>query len=68
MDVADCGQPPDIADAELTYNSSTENSTATYACVTGYTDILNASSVLTCNASGYWMGFTPTCVRGKYVS
>lgn len=68
--VADCGQPPDVDNA----NPSTEgrqtssggaaiDSIATYICIPGYALVGNATRV--CQADSIWSGSSPTC-EGTY--
>ena len=57
--IIDCGPPPDILNGNVTAPSTILGSVASYACMAGYA--LNGYPSLTCEASGAWSGYPPTC-------
>ena len=61
--LADCGDLDDIDNGEVSFNATTEGSTATYSCDAGYE--LNGDTTRTCLADGTWSGTEPQC-QGTY--
>ena len=51
----DCGQPSNLTRADISYNTTTYNSTATVTCKAGYYDPFGREFVeLTCTQLGSW--------------
>ncbi|XP_052808433.1 E-selectin-like isoform X2 [Mya arenaria] len=55
----DCGSLSNPANGQVSFLATTEGSTATYSCNSGF--MLVGDSTRTCEASGVWNGSEPTC-------
>ncbi len=64
--VVDCGSLTNPDNGMVDTSMTTEGSTATYTCNTGYN--ISPGDTRTCQANGTWSGSEPTCDRKfKYV-
>lgn len=59
-DPVDCGSPPSITNATLSYKSTTFSSYAVYRCQQGYS--LQGNDRIQCGGSGLWDSSLPVCV------
>ncbi|KAK3087358.1 hypothetical protein FSP39_005018 [Pinctada imbricata] len=57
----DCGAPSSITDSSVSYTTTTDGSTATYGCDTGYNPSTNALTI-TCNVGGWSSNAAITCI------
>lgn len=59
-DPVDCGSPPSITNATVSYKSTTFSSYAVYRCQQGYS--LQGNDRIQCGGSGLWDSSLPVCV------
>ena len=54
MYIVDCGDPPEVDNAMVTYDGTTFNDRATYKCSEGYEMGLNDDPEIVCQLDGSW--------------